>query len=127
MLLIRRISDGEMMPWGWGIARVDLYMRRTTIVPMPLNLAIRLFWWLYYGVSVRWLPGQMVAHIAVIERANERMRNIAWHNSYRQGHEALDIARKLADQCVYGSKSQQCYKAFSDAIEDSMQPKWEPE
>lgn len=55
MLLIRRVNDGEMMPWCWGVAWYDYCHRQTALAPIPINFAIRVFWWMYWGVAVTWV------------------------------------------------------------------------
>lgn len=54
-LFIRQVSEGEQIPWGWGVAWHRPLSFHSVAMPIPIGFAVRVFLWLYYGVANRWL------------------------------------------------------------------------
>ena len=80
MFLIRRINQGETVPWGWGDVHYEAWTRRMVVMPMPLNLVVRAFWWAYWGMAIKWLPVKIRKadrRITELESENARLKRDA--------------------------------------------------
>lgn len=55
------IADGEMIPKGFGVGHYDWDLQRIRIYPIPLNLFVKVGWWLWAKwyvcfVHTKWVP-----------------------------------------------------------------------
>ena len=43
------------------------WLRETVIMPMPINFAARVFWWVYWGLASRWFRRFSLGRLSLVE------------------------------------------------------------
>ena len=93
-MIFRRLYFGDSAPWGWGLAWRDHRRQASVLAPIPLNLAIRLFWLVYWGVAFRWAGGLNRKERAISEAIYDEAKR--WRSVRMQRDVAFEMLKQIS-------------------------------
>ena len=68
--------------------------REDVLAPIPFNLLVRLFWWLYWGVAFRWIGGHNHKERVIAEAMNEEAKR--WRRVRMQRDAAFEMLKQIS-------------------------------